>query len=170
MPLRNSEIKTTTAKLMFSVLPLCTSKCAVSSSVLTIDSLWEIALRKSPWPELKFGSQFAERYQNRERPEIPIDNPFKEVIEKCWNHNPADRPAFYPPSENGVYPLLQQLQKDIGAKAPSNGRGKSFTVNNGKRDTSPSTARSQSTASLRASGDLPMKSKSLIIHHREDTY
>jgi len=119
--------------------------------------LWEIALRKSPWPELTFGSQFAERYSRRERPEIPHDNPFKEIIEKCWAHNPADRPAFYPPSDNGVYPMLQQLQKDIGLTTKTPSRNKAFTTSGStqfnKKETSPATGRSQSVVGLHSSSN-----------------
>lgn len=57
--------------------------------------LWEIAFRPSnPWPELKFGSEFAERYAKGLRPGFPTESPFKSLIAKCWSQNPSDRPAF----------------------------------------------------------------------------
>jgi len=56
--------------------------------------LWEIATRAHPWPDLKFGSQFAEKYINKERPDIPANNMWKKLIERCWVHNPDQRPRF----------------------------------------------------------------------------
>eukprot|EP00027_Filamoeba_sp_ATCC50430_P000285 CAMPEP_0168556248 /NCGR_PEP_ID=MMETSP0413-20121227/8776_1 /TAXON_ID=136452 /ORGANISM="Filamoeba nolandi, Strain NC-AS-23-1" /LENGTH=632 /DNA_ID=CAMNT_0008587171 /DNA_START=113 /DNA_END=2008 /DNA_ORIENTATION=+ len=56
--------------------------------------LYEIALRKAPWPEISFGSQFAEKYARGDRPPIPADNPFRVLIQKCWVKAPAQRPSF----------------------------------------------------------------------------
>eukprot|EP01117_Protostelium_nocturnum_P002699 TRINITY_DN1353_c0_g1_i1.p1 TRINITY_DN1353_c0_g1~~TRINITY_DN1353_c0_g1_i1.p1 ORF type:complete len:663 (-),score=165.35 TRINITY_DN1353_c0_g1_i1:43-2031(-) len=56
--------------------------------------LWEIAMRAHPWPELKFGSQFAEKYIAGERPSIPIHNVWRNIIEKCWDKDPLIRPSF----------------------------------------------------------------------------
>lgn len=56
--------------------------------------LWEIAYRASPWPELKFGSEFAERYAKGLRPGFPSDSLFKPLVSKCWSQNPHERPAF----------------------------------------------------------------------------
>eukprot|EP01114_Cavostelium_apophysatum_P021682 TRINITY_DN7634_c0_g2_i3.p1 TRINITY_DN7634_c0_g2~~TRINITY_DN7634_c0_g2_i3.p1 ORF type:complete len:708 (+),score=173.80 TRINITY_DN7634_c0_g2_i3:357-2480(+) len=67
--------------------------------------MWEIALRKTPWPEIKFGSQFAERYQKGERPEIPDSCQFKTLLEQCWAQQPSKRPSF-----GGVYEMLEQLR------------------------------------------------------------
>jgi len=76
--------------------------------------LWEVAFRKSPWPELKFGGQFAERYQRGQRPEIGPDCVFGHLVETCWAQNPADRPAF-----GKVYDDLDKIKKGSASPNPS---------------------------------------------------
>jgi len=56
--------------------------------------LLELATRALPWPEIQFGSQFAERYQDSKRPSIPLGCPFASLIQKCWAQKPADRLSF----------------------------------------------------------------------------
>jgi len=71
--------------------------------------LWEIAFREQPWPDIKFGSQFAERYQAGRRPDFPTNSPFKSIIAKCWAMSPAQRPTFVQ-----VYEELEQLKRSLG--------------------------------------------------------
>jgi len=85
--------------------------------------LWEIALRKSPWPELKFGSQFAERYQKGDRPEIGSECIFKTLVEICWSHNPTSRPDF-----GKVYDDLDRIKKGSASPNPSSNRKPSGTL------------------------------------------
>lgn len=46
--------------------------------------LWELSFRQQPWPEVKFGWEFSDRYASGQRPPIPNRSPFNALIEKCW--------------------------------------------------------------------------------------
>jgi hypothetical protein len=74
-----------------------------------------------PWPEVKFGWEFSERYKRGERPPIPADCPFRSLIMRCWAHHPADRPAF-----SIIYEDLEKMKK--GAP-PSQPRTRNTMVN-----------------------------------------
>lgn len=115
--------------------------------------LWEIALRQTPWPELKFGSQFAERYQKKERPKIPPDNAFKSLIERCWAHVPSERPSFVQ-----IYESLEGIEKEgQGGNKPIQQRVKSFTGGGPQNQGQPGPQRSQSTLSLGYKDQSPTK-------------
>eukprot|EP01118_Nematostelium_gracile_P015413 TRINITY_DN6173_c0_g1_i2.p1 TRINITY_DN6173_c0_g1~~TRINITY_DN6173_c0_g1_i2.p1 ORF type:complete len:778 (+),score=161.64 TRINITY_DN6173_c0_g1_i2:127-2460(+) len=56
--------------------------------------LWEMAFRESPWPEIRFGWEFSERYGAGQRPHLDENNLFSPLIAKCWQKDPASRPPF----------------------------------------------------------------------------
>lgn len=68
--------------------------------------MWEVALRKTPWPEIRFGSEFATRYKRGERPPFPSTNPFHPLLQRCWAQNPTERPEF-----PYIYEFLDDLEK-----------------------------------------------------------
>jgi len=91
--------------------------------------LWEIAHRTSPWPELKFGNEFAERYARDQRPDFLDDTPFKHLIMRCWSKFPADRPAFVTVYEDlrkiseGTSPALSHMAKRTVSSAAIQSNG-----------------------------------------------
>lgn len=91
--------------------------------------LWEIAFRTSPWPELKFGSEFAERYAKDMRPDFLGDTAFRHLITKCWSKTPADRPAFVTIYDelkkvyDGASPVVSHPQKRTVSSTGIQGNG-----------------------------------------------
>jgi len=81
--------------------------------------LWEIAMRAQPWPEFRFGSQIASKYAAGERPEIPSGNFWKKLIERCWDHNPDNRPT-YKEAFADIEVLKQEYKRPVPHKLPSN--------------------------------------------------
>ncbi|PRP82898.1 hypothetical protein PROFUN_06675 [Planoprotostelium fungivorum] len=81
--------------------------------------LWEIAHRAIPWPELKLGSEMAEKYQKGERPEIVSGKMWKRIIEECWDHNPENRPTFKEVFTK-IEALKQTHKRPTPHKLPSN--------------------------------------------------
>jgi len=74
--------------------------------------LWELGTGASPWPEIKFGWEFSERYGRGERPNIPFDCPFVAIIRKCWHQDPYQRPSF-----TQVFSDLQLFQTNQRSKS-----------------------------------------------------
>jgi hypothetical protein len=78
--------------------------------------LWEIAFRESPWPEIKFGSEFAERYKRGERPPIlNTTNIFAKLIVRCWAQNASERYSFVE-----IYEEVEKLTASVGPRTISN--------------------------------------------------
>eukprot|EP01119_Soliformovum_irregulare_P021572 TRINITY_DN720_c0_g1_i3.p1 TRINITY_DN720_c0_g1~~TRINITY_DN720_c0_g1_i3.p1 ORF type:complete len:760 (-),score=164.71 TRINITY_DN720_c0_g1_i3:51-2330(-) len=69
--------------------------------------LLELSTRTLPWPEIKFGSEFAERYGAGRRPPIPLGCPFDFLIRKCWDPKPTERFTF-----SQVYDELEKLKQE----------------------------------------------------------
>ncbi|KAH3764935.1 serine/threonine-protein kinase STY46 [Pelomyxa schiedti] len=56
--------------------------------------LWEMIARVLPWSEFHQATVLLKKIQG-ERPTLPPANPnICELVNKCWAHNPASRPAF----------------------------------------------------------------------------
>jgi serine/threonine protein kinase len=74
--------------------------------------LWEIINKESPWPEVKFGYEFADRYASGQRPPIPTDwhIDLRRLISNCWDQSPVIRKTF-----QQVYQALE----DVKRQAPS---------------------------------------------------
>eukprot|EP01116_Phalansterium_solitarium_P007463 TRINITY_DN2014_c0_g1_i2.p1 TRINITY_DN2014_c0_g1~~TRINITY_DN2014_c0_g1_i2.p1 ORF type:complete len:695 (+),score=192.50 TRINITY_DN2014_c0_g1_i2:195-2279(+) len=70
--------------------------------------LWQIYHRSVPWEdEIRFGSAYAKRYEIGLRPPITTACAFKDLIVKCWDSNPNNRPPFVE-----TYQSLQALAKE----------------------------------------------------------
>ena len=84
---------------------------------------FEVATRREPFPG-KTVIQVMRVVDRRERPQPPaVSDPFPEVaslMEKCWKHEPTDRPA-------GFHPVVQALSKAMQSAGgdPRDGRGAS---------------------------------------------
>lgn len=75
--------------------------------------LWEVSARTQPWPEVRFGWEFSERYGKGQRPPVARENPFKNLITKCWNQDPDLRPSFVE-----IFEELENLKKSLGITGP----------------------------------------------------
>lgn len=71
--------------------------------------LWEIMAKKSPWPEVKFGWEFAERYSSGQRPNMLPEwpSPLKVLIANCWDKDPNVRKSFVQ-----IYSSLEECKKE----------------------------------------------------------
>jgi hypothetical protein len=68
-------------------------------------------MRKQPWPEIRFGWEFGERYAAGKRPSVPANVPLKHLIIKCWDQDPRERPAF-----SQIYEELENIKKTVGPR------------------------------------------------------
>lgn len=70
--------------------------------------LWEVINKEGPWPDIKFGWEFADRYAAGQRPPLPQEWPLdlRKLIANCWDQNPAIRKTF-----QQVYQSLEEIKK-----------------------------------------------------------
>ena len=57
---------------------------------------YQIITNLSPFPNVRSVYQLQRKVMKKERPEISdkVPNCYRELIEKCWSHDPKDRPTF----------------------------------------------------------------------------
>jgi serine/threonine protein kinase len=78
--------------------------------------LWEILTRKAPFSHHTQLKTFMKAIVEKcERPLIPPETlpSFRELIEKCWAHNPTDRPSFAE-----ILPALDNVLTEIAVADP----------------------------------------------------
>lgn len=75
--------------------------------------LWELAERREPFRGIDPTQLAISVDKNRHRPTLPdsVRAEYSTLIERCWNHNPTDRPTF-----EQIVPLLSR-EKEIADKA-----------------------------------------------------
>mmetsp|Transcript_17882 Transcript_17882/g.50362 ORF Transcript_17882/g.50362 Transcript_17882/m.50362 type:complete len:909 (+) Transcript_17882:122-2848(+) len=75
--------------------------------------VWEMWSKNIPYQDLQFRNRVEEAILHGERPVIPSETPerWRVVIEKCWAHNPADRPS--------LREVLKVLKEDGSASTSS---------------------------------------------------
>ncbi|PRP78100.1 hypothetical protein PROFUN_11612 [Planoprotostelium fungivorum] len=56
--------------------------------------LWELQARKHVWDDIVFGAEIAARVSAGQRPDLQPDWPLANLTEKCWDHDPEQRPDF----------------------------------------------------------------------------
>lgn len=74
---------------------ICTTKSDVWSFGIF---MWELfSLGETPYPGIEIDENFIEKLSNGYRmnkPDYCPENIFTNIVEKCWNVNPVDRPNF----------------------------------------------------------------------------
>lgn len=108
----------TDAKAYFTAAP--DAEVSEASDVFSVGMLlWSLLSRQAyPWPELVAAKKYweiAERLGNGVRPDMPPNNDGvrwtakrRELIEKCWHHDPGQRPT--------IQDVVKVLRLEVGEK------------------------------------------------------